>query len=87
MPAPFINDLCGYRASNGELNVSDNNDSGSKELSRALFDVLHISADARASDDPGAAMEDAILRDLQVDDPISKYDVPVASPTLTSTST
>lgn len=65
MPAPFLLDLCGYRAKNEEPNVSDNNDAGSKELSRALFEILGVQPGRRATTTPGNAMEAALLDDLR----------------------
>lgn len=56
MPAPFIAQLCGFRAG-GNPNTSDNGDAQSKELGRELFEVLGIPSEQPGPENAGALLE------------------------------
>lgn len=64
MPAPFAATLGGYRV-NGNANTSDNNDDGSKELGRALFEEIGVPDGQPGPKSPGSALEEAIVAHLQ----------------------
>jgi hypothetical protein len=63
MPARFAAELAGYR-SNGNPNTSDNNDAGSINLGRALFDVLGVPHSQPGPVDAGDALEEAVRAHL-----------------------
>lgn len=63
MAAPFVVDLCGYRAT-GHPNTSDSNDDGSVEWGHALFDELGVLPGAPASAQIGQLMESGVATDL-----------------------
>lgn len=66
VPAPFVRDLCRYRATNGKPNTSDASHKLSVEIGEALFSVLGISNKAASDkDEPtGSVFATAVAVDL-----------------------
>lgn len=65
MPADFAVDLCGYRPNNFNPNTSDNGDSQSIALGRALFEEMGVPSDRIISKEPGTVFEEAVVQDLK----------------------
>src|SRR3954470_16140803 len=63
MPAPFLNELFGFR-SNGLPNTSDKGDDQSKELGLAMLDSLGATPDRLGPSDPGTLVEERIAAHL-----------------------
>lgn len=64
MPAPFVNELCGFRE--GRTNTSDKSDRFSIDLGNVFFQVLGISEDAGAPASVDKLMTQKMVDDLSI---------------------
>lgn len=64
MPADFVRDLCGYRPSNGNPNMSDAHDGLSIRLGTRFLDTVGIPSGQIRPDQDGSTLESSIVERL-----------------------
>ena len=65
MPAPFVLDLCRFRAKDGKPNTSDGSNSDSVRIGNALFEVLGVPRESRGDEPTGTPFAKRTADDLR----------------------